>query len=110
MHFEFASRAGKFLIIAEGEPGAHGAATTGTHGIGVSTPSAAAVAATTIGFAGELHIPKGMTFFMGVKSMMLAMGRLEPVVPFSGVTTMADGATPKLHWRRALLATRGGIA
>ena len=34
-------------------------------GIGVSTPRAAAVAAATVGFAIELHIPNGMMFTIG---------------------------------------------
>ncbi len=42
--------------------------------------------------------------------MMLATGALVPITLLSGVTTMAEGATPKLHWRSAPLATRGGIA
>ena len=46
-------------------PGIQGAEVTGIQGIGVSTPSAAAVAAMTIGFVGELHIAKGMMFFIG---------------------------------------------
>ena len=41
------------LYSAVGDPGAQGAGMTGTHGIGVRTPSAAAVAAATVGFAGD---------------------------------------------------------
>lgn len=48
-----------------GLPGAQGAAVTGIQGIGVSTPRAAAVAAATMGLAGELHMPKGAIFIMG---------------------------------------------
>ena len=40
-------RAGIPPIMTVGEPGFHGPAGTGMHGIGVSTPSAAAVAAAT---------------------------------------------------------------
>ena len=39
--------AGLPLIITVVEPGVHGAFVTGTHGIGVKTPAAAAVAAET---------------------------------------------------------------
>jgi hypothetical protein len=35
-------------------------------GIGVSTPNAAAVAAATAGLAGDIHIPNGMMFVMGM--------------------------------------------
>lgn len=48
-----------------GLPGAQGAGMTGMHGMGVSTPRAAAVAAATVGFAMELHMPKGMMFTIG---------------------------------------------
>jgi len=44
--------------ITVGAPGTHGATVAGMHGIGVSTPIAAAVAAATIGFAGDMHIAK----------------------------------------------------
>jgi hypothetical protein len=36
------------------------------HGIGVSTPMAAAVAAATAGFAGDMHMPNGMMLTMGL--------------------------------------------
>ena len=47
------------------EPGIHGPDVAGTHGIGVSTPSAAAVAVATVGFAGLRHSPKLGMFTMG---------------------------------------------
>ena len=65
MHFESASSPGMLFTFTMGLPGTHGAAVAGMQGIGVSTPSAAAVAAATTGFAGEEHIPKGMMFFIG---------------------------------------------
>jgi hypothetical protein len=51
MHFEELLSAGMFSTRTVGDPGVQGAAMAGTHGIGVSTPSAAAVAAATIGLA-----------------------------------------------------------
>ncbi len=48
-----------------GAPGTHGATVIGMHGMGVNTPIAAAVAAATIGFAGDMHMPNGMIFTMG---------------------------------------------
>lgn len=45
-----------------GAPGAHGAAVTGMHGIGVSTPIAAAVTNATVGLARLVHMPNGMMF------------------------------------------------
>jgi len=49
-----------------GAPGTQGAVVTGMQGIGVSTPMAAAVAAATVGFAGDMHMPNDMTFTMGL--------------------------------------------
>jgi hypothetical protein len=58
MHCDVLDNAGWPPIMTVGEPGAHGADVTGTHGIGVSTPMAAAVADATVGFDGLEHIPK----------------------------------------------------
>jgi hypothetical protein len=58
-------KAGKLPTNTVGDPGTQGAAVAGIQGMGVKTPLAAAVAAATIGFANELHIPKGMTFAIG---------------------------------------------
>jgi hypothetical protein len=52
-------------IISMGDPGDHCWVVTGMHGIGVSTPNAAAVAAATMGLARQLHMPNGMMFTMG---------------------------------------------
>jgi len=87
-----------------GAPGAQGATVTGMQGMGVSTPSAAAVAAATMGFAGQLHIPNGGILTMGLLSMMLAAG--APVITLlAGKTDKALGETPKLHCRLAPAAT-----
>jgi hypothetical protein len=66
MHLLVLFKAGKLAIITVDEPGAQGAGVTGVQGIGVNTPRAAAVAAATAGFAGDLHIPKGMIFTNGL--------------------------------------------
>src|SRR6266850_5770316 len=87
--------AGIFASMTVGEPTIHGAGVTGTHGIGVNTPRAAVVAAATVGFDGELHIPKGMMFTIGIWSMMLASG-VPVITRFCGSTTNELGATPKL--------------
>jgi hypothetical protein len=52
--------------------GAQGAVVAGTHGAGVNTPEAAAVAACTAGLAGELHIPNDLMFVIGTKSVIVA--------------------------------------
>lgn len=49
-----------------GAPGTQGAGVTGIQGIGVSTPNAAAVAAATVGLAGDVHIPNGRILTIGI--------------------------------------------
>ena len=53
MHLETLSSAGMLAMRTVGAPGTHGADVAGTQGMGVSTPSAAAVAAATVGLAGD---------------------------------------------------------
>ena len=65
MHLETLSRAGILASSTVGAPGTHGALVAGKQGMGVRTPSAAAVAAATIGLAGELHTPNGMILTIG---------------------------------------------
>ena len=65
MHVEVLFKAGILAMRTVGDPGVHGATTTGMHGMGVKTPNAAAGAAATAGFAGLIHAPKGMMFTMG---------------------------------------------
>jgi hypothetical protein len=75
------------------------------HGMGVSTPSAAAVAAATAGLAGQVHMPKDMMFTMGTWSMMFAAGMLLVFMRLAGNTTRLLGAMPKVHCRVAPLHT-----
>lgn len=75
------------------------------HGIGVSAPNAAAVAAATIGLANELHIPNGGMFNIGTWSMMLADGAPEST-RLAGSTFMVDGAEPNGHFSIAPEHTR----
>jgi len=58
-------RAGEKPILTVGSPGSHGKGVSGVHGIGVSTPPAAVVAAKTVGFVGQVHIPKDMMLRKG---------------------------------------------
>lgn len=97
MHLHVLFTAGLPPTSTVGEPGAQGAAITGTHGIGVSTPAAAAVAAATCGLARDLHIPNGMIFVIGMLSIMHAGGILLHMVLLVGKTFNTDGAIPKLH-------------
>ena len=93
---ETLSRAGMPPSMTVAAPGAHGATVAGIHGMGVSTPRAAAVAEATVGFATDMHMPKVGIFIMGMLSMILAAG--PPIlVRLSGSTLSALGATPKVH-------------
>jgi hypothetical protein len=78
-------------------PGIHGAVVIGVHGIGVSTPSAADVAAATCGLASELHMPNEGTLTIGLLSWMDAAGLPSIVTLAVGSTFSVAGATPKLH-------------
>ncbi len=49
-----------------GAPTIQGVAVTGMQGMGVNTPRAAAVAAATMGLAGDWHIPNGGMFAIGM--------------------------------------------
>src|SRR5690606_19276603 len=90
-------------------PGVQGPTVTGTHGMGVRTPSAAAVAAATDGLARERHMPNGKMFVIGTESRMLATGRFSTVARIGAWTTRTDGATPWSHAIWAPIVTGSGI-
>jgi hypothetical protein len=64
--------------------------------MGVKTPSAAAVAAATVGLAIDWHMPKGGILAIGLLSMILAAGGPCPRTVGSGTIRLL-GASPKLH-------------
>jgi len=66
MHFDGSSNAGAPPINTVGAPGIQGATVIGKQGMGVNAPSAAAVAAATIGLPNELHVPNGRILTMGM--------------------------------------------
>ena len=107
MHFDVLFRAGMPPIITVAEPGAHGAV-TGTHGIGVNTPSAAAVAEATVGLAIDMHMPKVGMFVIGMLSMIVAAGA-PAIVLLVGITISAEGATPNVQVIAAPAVTSCGI-
>jgi hypothetical protein len=104
INLEESLRVGILPSSCVGDPGTHGAMVMGMHGMGVNTPSAAAVAAITIGFAMDWHMPKGMMFNIGLLSMMLASGTLV-ITKLVGKTIRVPGATPKLHLSMAPMQT-----
>jgi hypothetical protein len=97
MHFDVLFKAGILATSTVGDPGAHGAAVTGTQGIGVSTPKAAAVAEATVGLAIDWHMPNGIMLAIGLLSIILAIG-IDVITRLAGSTMSELGATPKLHW------------
>jgi len=63
---ETLSKAGKLPSRSVAAPGVHGEGVAGMQGMGVRTPSAADVAAATVGLDGDMHIPNGMIFVIGM--------------------------------------------
>lgn len=103
LHLDELLSAGAFLSMTVGEPGTHGVV-TGMHGVGVSTPLAAAVADAVVGFAKDEHTPNGGILAIGIQSLMLAAVSLLAVTP--GINTdKVAGAAPKLHCIIAVCAT-----
>jgi hypothetical protein len=109
MFVEVLSSVGMLPSITVGAPGTQGETVIGMQGIGVRTPIAAAVAAATIGFAGDMHIPKGMILTSGTKSMMLASGTSSVMTRLMGRTTSELGAIPMVHIMVAPIQTCIGI-
>lgn len=105
VHFESVVAMGMFARRTR-ETEIHGVPVTGVQGIGVSTPNAAVVAAATVGFAIELHMPNGTMFTIGLESRIFATGRLDPRTRLTGSTLSTEGARPK-EQRVTLPATSG---
>jgi hypothetical protein len=97
MHVSEASKHGPIGDIIFGFDEIHGAVVAGIHGIGVSTPSAAAVAAATVGFEGDEHIPNDAMLSSGTKSMIVATGSPQINIGTFGGTTSGHGVIPKEH-------------
>lgn len=86
------------------EPGIQ-EAVDGTHGAGVNTPRAAAVAAATAGFVAVVHIANGGMFVIGAASMIVATG-FPSIRSFCWLVTIrVDGAVPKGHVSEAVDVT-----
>lgn len=108
MSLQLSSSAGMFVMSCL-PPGAHGATMTGTQGMGVSTPIAAAVAEATVGFASDVHMPNGIMLANGTKSMMVALG-LFWIMGLNGTVTISvEGICPNVHLSIAPMHTYFGI-
>ena len=84
-------------MITFGLVGIHVPAGMGMHGCGVSTPSAAAVAAATAGLARDVHIPKGPILAPPCESVMVAAGLPCAITLVCEVTLTGAGAVPIVH-------------
>ena len=73
----------------------------GMHGMGVSTPMAADVAAATCGLAIDWHMPKGIMLTMGLLSMIFPTAIFINFGRIGSNTENVDGAIPKLHCSNA---------
>ncbi len=102
-------KAASIPMVTVGEPGDQGATMTGTQGMGVSTPCAAAVAADTVGLASDVQLPKGMMLDMGTKSMIVPAGLLQAFTLFIGIMVSWLGARPKEHCKVAPIHTNCAI-
>lgn len=102
-HWLPCSSTGPAGVITVGFVGIQGAVITGTHGIGVrvKTPRAAAVAAAvaaaTVGFVIVIHIPNGITFTIGIISVIVPTGRPHTKMGILGIIWRQAGDVPKLH-------------
>lgn len=96
IHMELLFKAGVPPNKTVGDPGVQ-AAVIGVHGMGVNTPSAAAVAVATAGFAILVHKTNGVISAKGVADIILLPGARNPMEKLNGSVSRALGATPKLH-------------
>lgn len=91
-------------------PGFQGVFVSGMQGTGTNSPEALALAATTLGFAGDRHMPKPIRLSMGLWSMMLAMGAPRSGLSSEGSTVRGQVVAPKVQTHKAPLNTKGDIA
>jgi hypothetical protein len=83
-------------------PFTHGQNTAGRQGISCNLPPAAAVAAATEGFAGDLQRPNGARFLNGSLSLIHAIGApLTDTGPVGCNTDKAGWAEPIEHFNFA---------
>jgi hypothetical protein len=108
LHTEPATKDWTPPIMVRGAPGTHRPMTAGTHGMGVRTPSAALVAAATVGLAKLEHMPNGGMLTPVIVSCTVAAGRPSIITRLVGKAIKEDGAMPKLHCSIAPVTTDGG--
>jgi hypothetical protein len=105
-NIQLASSIGMPPKKTEADPGLHGPAGAGMHGMGVRTPRAAAVAAATAGFARLIQTPKEGTFSIGMISVILP-ACMGPPTTGGGRKVNVPGAAPIVHTAIAPVVTTG---
>ena len=80
----------------------------GIQGCGVRTPSAAAVAAATAGFAMDVHIPQGHTLVNGATLLMFSAG--APPKVMGRLPISCPGLRPLVHMITAPVTTGAAIS
>jgi len=80
-----------------GAPGTQGAGITDGYGMGFGTRMAVAVAAATAGWPGDMYMPEGTRFTIGLWSMTLAAGGPPVRVLFNGNPLRVLGAITNVH-------------
>lgn len=98
INLEVKSITGNVLIITCTVAGVHGAVVFGKQGPCCTAPRLAAIIAATAGFAGLLHITKGIILTKGLLSIIVPSGRNAPVTMLIGKTVNGEGATPIVHF------------
>jgi hypothetical protein len=98
MHLDVLFNAGKLLMSTVGAPTIQGATVTGTQGMGVRTPHAAAVADATVGLESVVQTPNGGILAIGAKSIIVAAKGPPAItgIPL-GITIKELGAAPNEH-------------
>ena len=103
-------RSGDPPAMTLGSPGVQGPVGTGTQGIGVRVPSAAAVAAATAGLAILLQRIKEGMFNIGTISAMVPTSVAGVVIAAPlGRKVRGIGALPIVHWAIAPVVTAKGM-
>jgi hypothetical protein len=97
--------------VSKIDGGAHGAGMSGTQGIGVRTPKAAAVAVMTSGLAGLLHMPNGGIFMIGTIWTIVAAANASLTTGAAGNSSAMNtlGVNPKLQVSAQPVVNSSGI-
>lgn len=111
LHVHSECSAGSPSIVTLDAPGVHGLVVAGTHGAGVRTPPAAAVAAATAGFDVVPHMPKDGMLSIGWNAWMVP-ARVSQVTGVPVGRTVSGTGVGGIASEQVIIAsleTSGGI-